>query len=287
MAVLLILIFVGLALVAAGFAVWPVLHEKTGRARVLLAAAIAMLVIGIGAGAYLDLGAPSLALRSLTGPSEDNIRGLVALLAQRTRLNPNDPRGWVLLGRGYLTLDDPTDAVAAFRRGLTVMPLAQRGPLYSAYGEALVNEAQGAISSEAEAAFAQALKLDPRNPTALYYLGQAFANRGDRKTALVLWNSLLAEMPASAPLHNVLAGRIAMLNGKAAPDINAMVEGLAARLKADPNDAQGWLRLIRAYSVLGDKAKAHAALADARNTFKSDSAALKAIGDEASRDRLK
>lgn len=36
------------------------------------------------------------------------------------------------------------------------------------------------------------------------------------------------------------------------PDINAMVEGLAARLKANPDDPQGWARLIRSRIVMGD-----------------------------------
>lgn len=36
------------------------------------------------------------------------------------------------------------------------------------------------------------------------------------------------------------------------PDINAMVEGLAERLKADPDNPQGWARLIRSRIVLGD-----------------------------------
>ena len=35
------------------------------------------------------------------------------------------------------------------------------------------------------------------------------------------------------------------------PDINAMVEGLAERLKADPDNPQGWARLIRSRIVLG------------------------------------
>jgi cytochrome c-type biogenesis protein CcmH len=38
--------------------------------------------------------------------------------------------------------------------------------------------------------------------------------------------------------------------------IRGMVEGLAARLKATPDDLAGWLRLGRAYTVLGDHAKA-------------------------------
>jgi cytochrome c-type biogenesis protein CcmH len=46
-----------------------------------------------------------------------------------------------------------------------------------------------------------------------------------------------------------------------------MVDMLAARLKADPNDALGWVRLMRAYTVLGETDKAKEALASARKTF--------------------
>jgi cytochrome c-type biogenesis protein CcmH len=38
--------------------------------------------------------------------------------------------------------------------------------------------------------------------------------------------------------------------------IRGMVDGLAARMEQNPNDVEGWLRLIRAYKVLGDDAKA-------------------------------
>jgi cytochrome c-type biogenesis protein CcmH len=50
----------------------------------------------------------------------------------------------------------------------------------------------------------------------------------------------------------------------------AMVAQLAARLKADPNDALGWVRLINAYTVLGEMDKARDALADARKAFKGN-----------------
>lgn len=36
------------------------------------------------------------------------------------------------------------------------------------------------------------------------------------------------------------------------PDINAMVDGLAERLKVNPDDPQGWARLIRSRIVMGD-----------------------------------
>ena len=286
---ILLIVFVILTLVAVGFAVWPLLRDRAMRGRFLLAAALAALVLGLGVGAYVMLGTPSLALRSLTGPSNTDIRGLVATLAQRVvRQSPNDPRGWTLLGRGYLTLNDPADAAAAFKRALFVAQPAQRAPLLSAYGEAL-SSASGGVTPEAQAAFEDALKLDPHDAASLFYLGQAAAQRGDRNRALQYWTTLQADTPASAPLHAMLVDRIAALtsqSGGGAPDISAMVEGLAARLKANPNDAQGWLRLVRAYSVLGEKDKARAALSDARTALKSDSASLKALDEEMRTDGL-
>ena len=60
-----------------------------------------------------------------------------------------------------------------------------------------------------------------------------------------------------------------------------MVAGLAARLKAQPDDAQGWQRLVRAYAVLGDNAKAIAALSDARKAMAKNPDALTALDAEA------
>ena len=52
-----------------------------------------------------------------------------------------------------------------------------------------------------------------------------------------------------------------------APNPRAMVAMMAARLKADPIDAPGWVRLMRAYTVLGETEKAKQALTDARKAF--------------------
>ncbi len=45
--------------------------------------------------------------------------------------------------------------------------------------------------------------------------------------------------------------------------IQGMVEGLAARLEEQPDDLEGWLRLARAYAVLGEREKAISALESA------------------------
>jgi cytochrome c-type biogenesis protein CcmH len=288
MTILLFLIFIFLALVAIGFSVWPLLRAPSGRGRLLLIGALAALILGLSLGSYVLLGSPSLALRSLTGPSPDDIRGLVSVLARRVLQTPNDARGWTLLGRGYLTLNDPSDAAAAFKRGLAVTPPAQRGYLLSAYAEALTLASNGAVGPEAEAAFTDVLRSNPRDLAARFYLGQVAAQRGDNARASALWTSLLPDVPANNPLHDLLLNRLAMIRAQigGTPDIHAMVEGLATRLKSHPNDAPGWQRLVRAYSVLGDKDKALRALADGRAALKSDAAGLAALNAEAKNDNL-
>jgi cytochrome c-type biogenesis protein CcmH len=285
---LVLLIFALLVAMAAAFAAWPVLRlkDRPGRARIAMASALALVVFGIGVGLYLVLGRPDLALRN---PQEaingHDMRALVAMLARKVRDRPDDPRGFVFLGRGYLTLNDPAEAARAFARALMLEQRARRVEpgLYSAYGEALTRAAAGAVTPDAENAFNSALTLDPHDRAARYYLGLAYAARGQAAKALPLWQSLLADMPAS-PARSELVDRMAALKASAGggpPDISAMVAGLAARLQTNPNDPEGWQRLIRAYAVLGDTGKAKTALADARKAMVKNPAALKALGKQA------
>ncbi|MAP94099.1 MAG: c-type cytochrome biogenesis protein CcmI [Ponticaulis sp.] len=59
--------------------------------------------------------------------------------------------------------------------------------------------------------------------------------------------------------------------------IRSMVDGLAVRLEDNPDDLQGWLRLIRARTVLGESEVAADHLADARAAFDGNPEALAAL----------
>ncbi len=65
--------------------------------------------------------------------------------------------------------------------------------------------------------------------------------------------------------------------------IRGMVDGLAARLAQNGQDPEGWLRLVRAYKVLGDTDKAQQALADARRSLSRDAGQLARL-DELARE---
>ena len=61
--------------------------------------------------------------------------------------------------------------------------------------------------------------------------------------------------------------------------IRGMVDRLAARLKQNGDDVEGWLRLVRAYLVMGEREKAVSARADARQAVGSDAERLRQLNE--------
>lgn len=278
-----LVIFVAVAAIAASFAALPLL-KGAGKRNAALGMATAVIVAGIGLVTYFAVGRPELASREFSGLDANDFRGLVATLSRRMHERPDDAQGWALLGRGYLALNAPDEAAKALARAVQLGEKSGAVPasLYSAYGEALT-ESAGAITPEAEAAFGAALARDPHEPGARYYLGLAARAKGNKDEALKYWQGLLADAPANAPWRGALVDQVAALKaeqigkGAAAPDINAMVAGLAARLEKNPDGLEGWMRLVRAYAVMGEPDKAKAALARARTQFARDATAQNSL----------
>lgn len=263
--------FVLIACLAVAFAVVPLLRLKR-RKQALLLGAIALFMLGVGGGTYFLVGRPYLARRAAQGVESRDVNGLVPLLVQRVRQYPNDAKAWRYLAQAYMTAGDARNGAKAMAK---VIALTGKGDpaLDAAYGEALVQSEGGQVSDEAFAAFTAALQRDPKNPASRFFLGLGKAQRADRAGAIALWQGLLADVPANSPIHDMLVDRLALLRAQAegaAPNPRAMVAMLAARLKQDPNDALGWVRLIHAYTVLGEPDEAKKALASARAAFKGN-----------------
>ena len=267
--------FVVVALAAIAFAAVPLWRKAQGKNRAILLVVVTLSMFAIGGGTYVLLGRPHLAVREAQGLDSREMSAMVPYLIQRVREKPNDPRAWRFLAQAYMAANDVRNAAKALGKEISIRGRGD-AVLDAAYGEALVLQNGGQVPAEAEEAFNDALKVDPRNTPARFYLGLAKAIRNDRPGAIALWESLLADTPSDAPLHQMLVDRLAMLRAQdvpqgsgnnGAPNPRAMVAMLAARLKADPNDALGWVRLMRAYTVLGETEKAKQALADARKAF--------------------
>jgi len=293
MIAVLILIFAAVALAASAFVVLPLIRRSREDAtrRPLLALGSGLGVAAVGLAFYAFLGQPQLALSALRGASNEDYPQLIATLAREMRERPGDLQGWTLLGRGYMAVGNPVEASKAFRQAINVGK-AQGGAaptaLLANYGEALAQASNG-VTKEAEDIFREVLKEDPSDLMARYYIGLAQSTRGDREGALQMWEGVLADAPPDAEWRRALVDQVALLRselingggGGGAPNPMAMVAQLASRLNANPNDLEGWLRLIRAYSVLGDREKAEAALTRARSVFANQPQAEAALAQAA------
>jgi len=150
-------------------------------------------------------------------------------------------------------------------------------------GQAQVELAQGAVTPDARRSLEKALTLDPKAIGPRFLLADDDIKKGRVQQGLAALKALFPDLSpdqrdqVSAEIASVEKGESVVPNSNAPPNVLAMVHGLAERLKTNPDDPDGWARLIRAYAVLGDQAKLNEALADARRYFKDQPQALATI----------
>ena len=78
----------------------------------------------------------------------------------------------------------------------------------SARGEALIRDADGRVTPEAKKDLEEAVKLDPRDSRARFFIGLAKEQAGDKAAALADWNSLLADVDPNEPWLSDLKQRV-------------------------------------------------------------------------------
>jgi cytochrome c-type biogenesis protein CcmH len=275
------------------------------RAAALTLALFLCLVLPIGGFAiYQRLGSPAepdepLAERMRSADPDINI--LIAKTEDHLAANPTDGRGWELLAPIYMRRMRADDAANAYRNAIKY--LGENPGRWGALGEALAAAQDGRVTKDARAAFEKALSLDPGDPRSRFYVALADAQDGALDKALAEFNALAKDSPTDAPWQGVLKAQIDQINAaKTAnakapgnPDaadiaaasqlndqdrmqmIRIMVETLDERLKTDPDNFEGWMRLIRSYTVLGQPDEAADAVKRGLKAFPVDSDNGKAI----------
>lgn len=282
------------------------------RGRRVASIGLTLLVLpAVAAAFYYRLGAPWEAMpkpaveaRGETkGPNGMSLADMIARVEQHVRDNPEDGRSYEVLAPVYMRIGRFDDAVNAWRR--TIALLGDSAIRAAGLGEALVGQAQGQVSAEARTVFDKALALDGGSVPARYYLALAALQDGKRDEARQKWQAMLdgapPDAPWTAPVRRALAetdpnaGKAQELPqaqgapGPSAGDVEAaakmdpadrnafirsMVARLAEKLKQDGADPEGWARLVRAYGVLGEPARAEEATAQARKALAGDTEKL-------------
>ncbi|MBN9048234.1 MAG: c-type cytochrome biogenesis protein CcmI [Rhizobiales bacterium] len=290
---------------------------STLRRRVAALAALVLLP-AVAVALYVTLGSPDLPAAPLAGRAQapsasQSVASLVSQVEAHIERNPDDGRGWEVLAPVYLRLGRYDDAVKARARALALN--GETADRQADLGEAKVAAANGIVTAEARQAFDRALALDPQLLKAKFYLGLAAEQDGKREEAASIWRAMLANAPADAPWIESVREALARIGAPAvAPEqktgaapavssaqpgpsaddmaaaatltpqqrqemVSGMVSRLADRLKTDGSDVEGWLRLMRAYVVLGERDRAIAATVDARRALAGDVDKLRRVDE--------
>jgi cytochrome c-type biogenesis protein CcmH len=250
---------------------------------------------------YLPLGSPRmpdfpLAARS-RAPDAQPLDGLVAQVEQHLEKNPTDGRGWSVLAPVLLRIGRYDDAVRAFRNAITYN--GESAERRADLGEALAAAANGVVTLEAKSEFERALALNADEVKASYFLGLAAEQDGRKADAARIWHAMLDKAAPNAPWRPLVQAALLRVGGPAPPAlsdqtvaaaqdmkaddreamIRGMVERLATRLKQNGDDVEGWLRLVRAYVVMGERDKAMSALSDARQAVANNAERLRQLNE--------
>jgi cytochrome c-type biogenesis protein CcmH len=170
----------------------------------LPAIAIAAVVPLVGFGIYVLLGHPELpdqpysSRASKIAEMKDQaamIQNMVAQLSARLEKQPNDGKGWAMLGRSLRVLGQTEKAQAAYKKAVALMPGDTQVRLE--YGALLLSELpEGSmLPPEFVQLMREVVAVDPNNPDALYFLGISASQTGNPAKARELWTKLMTQLP--------------------------------------------------------------------------------------------
>ncbi len=237
-------------------------------------------------------------LEQVSGQS--SIQVLIAKTEQHLAANPQDGKGWEVIAPVYLRVGQFDKAAEAFQKSGQILGPSVRSEI--GLGEALAGLNGGVIGPDALAAFKRASDLAPNDPQPKIYLATELAQKGKFQEAKSAFEEILATAPQDAPWRGIVEESVAQLDetikapagqpgpsqadvenaaGMSDADRTAMIEGMVAnldaKLKDNPADKEGWLRLIRSYTMLKKPDDAKAALARARTGLAGNEAALSEV----------
>ena len=228
-------------------------------------------------------GIPSVSYEDRTAEFKDikNLEELIEKLSKRLKEDSSggDPVGWELLGDVYMNNLSYLKAIDAYTQLVTIKTADSNA--WAKLANALVALENGLINQAALNAIESSLEIDHLNPTAQYLkalfleqegeIGVAFtilANRLEFDKIAMPWTELFVSeanrlgqilgydmISLSNETEASVKGQDELVPGKMSNKateafINSMVFNLEERLKAQPNDIDGWLQLVKSYIVL-------------------------------------
>lgn len=254
----------------------------------MMAAGIAFLAGGL----YVVAGSPSRAdmpfqarERELLSRDPATLTGdeIMMLLQERARLNPDDPKPHALMGQMLMSTGRNQDALRAYQAVLRRTP--NDAEAIAEAGGILMRLNDNKLGDDAKSALNAALKIDPKSPSALYYLALADWQNGKKDVAFSTWQRAFGAIGDKPEAQALLAARVAQTvsaldrgpdarngpiggssdrsaagpmatksNADQAAFIKTMIAARQARLAANPSDIALRLSVVRVL-VMSDQSE--------------------------------
>ena len=173
--------------------------------------AVVLLVPVLSIGLYSLLGNMDIATGNVDLSSRQGreIHDLVAALAQRLESQPDDVRGWVMLGRSYAVMEQADKAVAAFEKAYALSP--EDPDVLTGLAETLALSNNTQLAGRSVELLQKALEINPNDLRTLWLAGYAEVQLGNNDQAIKYWQSLLSLLPPDDKAVGVVRESIARL----------------------------------------------------------------------------
>ncbi len=192
---------------------------KTSQSSGRWMATVLVLAIPLAAGSlYWALGSyqlinqadqPQPAVANQAPPELEQMKSMVAGLAERLQEQPEDAQGWTMLGRSYKYLQQYPKAVEAFEHAYKL--IGDKPEIMLLYADALAYANNEQMAGRPTELVFKALAMEPNNVTGLWLGGMAKAQTGDFAAAMDLWKKLEAQLPAGSDAQKEIQGLLVKL----------------------------------------------------------------------------
>jgi len=159
---------------------------------------VAVLLPVLALGMYWQFGSPQLLQapapeQQAQQPAMPPIDELVARLETKMQAQPDDPKGWEMLGRSYVVMERYPEAAAAYAKAVGLVG-EQRADLLADYAEVLALQKEGQLTGQPATLVAKALSLEPEQPKILWLAGLVAVQQRDYPLAIQHWEKLLTKL---------------------------------------------------------------------------------------------